>query len=153
MDVLSKIATDNICQRLYDLTDKKIINLSAYTNTDLKMMYGPANLEELSICDERFTELLRLLHRAGEILSGANRNTPYAEISFSENTGCAIQFLEYAISIGSDMSNTFDLLGNLYRVTNNTEAFDTLCEQADRIESISKPAIINKLNSIKSSWK
>lgn len=158
MDVLSRTATDNVCQRLYDLADKKILNLSSYTNTDLKMMYGPANLDELSLCDEHFTELIRLLHHAGEILSGTNHRTPYAETLTSEAAASetfkqSIEFLEYAVSIGSDMSNTFELLGNLYKATNDRKAFDALCEQADKIESISKPVIINKLNTIKNNWK
>jgi hypothetical protein len=157
MDALSKAATDSTCRRIYDLADKKILNLSAYTNTDLKMMYGPANLTELSLCDEHFTELIRLLHRAGEILSGTSHKTSYAEsladTSASSALENAIQFLEYAVSIGSDISGTYELLGNLYKATNNKTAFDTLCEHADQLEAISKPIIISKLNTIKNSWK
>ena len=35
----------DICDELIMLSGKKFLNLAAYTNTDLKMMYGPANLD------------------------------------------------------------------------------------------------------------
>jgi hypothetical protein len=120
------------------LSEKNILNLSAYTNTDLKMMYGPANLEELSVCDENFTLLIRTLQKAGEKLAEENDNTS------------AMKLLEYAVSIGSDISGTYELLGRLYLADNNTAAFDTLYQKAQGIDSISKPVIINKLNTIKS---
>ena len=39
---------------LLELCNKKMLNLSGKTNTDLKLEYGVANLEELSLCDSRF---------------------------------------------------------------------------------------------------
>jgi hypothetical protein len=134
LDTLSAKTRDT----LISLSGEKILNLSAYSNTDLKMMYGPANLDELSHCDDNFTLLIRTLHKAGAEL---------AESPETEDT--AIKFLEYSVSIGSDMSSTFELLGQLYLKYGRTDAFDSLYESADKLNSISKPVIMSKLNSIK----
>jgi hypothetical protein len=138
LDALLSHNLKKLHDTLLSLSEKNILNLSAYTNTDLKMMYGPANLEELSGCDENFTILIRTLQKAGEKLAEENDNTS------------AMKFLEYAVSIGSDISGTYELLGRLYLADNNTAAFDTLYQKAEGLSSISKPVIINKLNTIKS---
>ena len=55
------------------LSNKKILNLSAYTNTDLKLMYGPANLDTLSDCDLNYTALIRCLDKIGSALFEADK--------------------------------------------------------------------------------
>ena len=126
---------------LKKLSEKKIINLSSYTNTDLKLMYGPANLDTLSSYDNNYTELIRLLNKIGEILMENN------------NINLAKPFLEYAISIGSDISNTYANLGSIYLAQNEQNSFDGLLNSAENLTSLSKSAIITKLNNIKSSDK
>jgi hypothetical protein len=153
---------------ILNLSSENILNLSSYSNTDLKMMYGPANLDELSRCDDNFTTLIRTLHKAGETLTPSGitatlkknngsytGDTTPTEIEPDEidNTASAIKFLEYSISIGSDMSSTYELLGEIYFKTGNRTAFEKLYENADKLSSISKPVIISKLNSIKNKWK
>lgn len=126
---------------LKKLSEKKIINLSSYTNTDLKLMYGPANLDTLSSYDNNYTELIRLLNKIGEILMENN------------NMNLAKPFLEYALSIGSDISNTYASLGSIYLAQNDQNSFDGLLNSAENLTSLSKSAIITKLNNIKSSDK
>ena len=48
-------------KKLLALRDKKIVNLSGISNTDLKLKYGVANLDYLSSCDENFLELVKYL--------------------------------------------------------------------------------------------
>jgi hypothetical protein len=149
---------------ILNLSSENILNLSSYSNTDLKMMYGPANLDELSRCDDNFTTLIRSLHKAGETLTPSGitatlkknngSSTPVEnDLGEIDNTASAIKFLEYSISIGSDMSSTYELLGEIYFKTGNRTAFEKLYENADKLSSISKPVIISKLNSIKNKWK
>lgn len=38
-----------------------MLNLSSMSNTDLKLEYGVANLDELSACDDRFPHLNEML--------------------------------------------------------------------------------------------
>ena len=47
----------DIHARIQTLADKKIVNLTGLTNTDLKMMYGAANLTLLSQYDQDYTLL------------------------------------------------------------------------------------------------
>ena len=39
-------------ETLTGLSEKKILNLGGQSNTDLKLKYGPANLETLTECDD-----------------------------------------------------------------------------------------------------
>ena len=130
-----------LVDELRTLADKKILNLSMYTNTDLKMMYGPANLDELTVCDDNFTTLIRLLDAMGKALYKANLRTE------------AIRFLEYAISIDSDITNTYTLLGSLYHDKGNKDALDHLIKKSRTITSLSGKTITSLLYSIKSDAK
>ncbi|MBQ8914455.1 MAG: hypothetical protein IJ054_10500, partial [Lachnospiraceae bacterium] len=131
----------DICDELATLSDKKIINLAAYTNTDLKLMYGPANLDTLSEYDNNFNQLMRLLNKLSK------------ELIKIEKTNLAKQVLEYSISLGSELSSDYEMLGNIYYTENDSSAFQKLEEQAENIESLSKNLIINKLNNIKTADK
>lgn len=46
---------------LSDLVSKKMLDLTGYTNTDLKLKYGPANLEELSNYEQNYVTMIRQL--------------------------------------------------------------------------------------------
>lgn len=126
---------------LKNLSGKKIIDLSSYTNTELKLMYGPANLDTLCQYDNNYTELIRILNKIGGILM-ENNNPDTAKV-----------FLEYAISIGSDISDTYKNLGTIYISENDTDSFEKLIKTAEALCSLSKSTILTKLNNIKSSDK
>ena len=131
----------DIIKELLYYQDKKLLNLSAYSNTDLKLMYGPANLEALSECDNNFNQVIRLISKLAHKLLDAGRSD------------IARSFLEYNLSIGSDISSDYEALGRIYLDTDDTAAYDELCTRADAIESLSKDLIKLKLNNIKSSDK
>ena len=130
-----------ITQNLLYYADKKLLNLSAYSNTDLKLMYGPANLEELSEYDNNFNQVIRLINKL---------STKLVEADESE---LAKSFLEYNISIGSDISSDFEMLGNIYYSNNDMDSFNNLEAKADEIKSLSQNLIKLKLNNIKSANK
>ena len=50
------------------LTSQKIVNLTGYTNTDLKLEYGTANITVLSEYDQNYTVLVRTLQKWADIL-------------------------------------------------------------------------------------
>ncbi|MBR3599397.1 MAG: hypothetical protein IKL53_05895 [Lachnospiraceae bacterium] len=126
---------------LKSLTDCKIINLSMYSNTDLKSMYGPANLQELTEYDYNYTKLIRSLNTIGK------------ELYNSGNPSAAKEFLSYALSIGSDISETFTLLATIYVEAGHPQDINLLLKLADGLKTINKDSIINKLNNIKSNVK
>lgn len=135
------LGLNKLTEELYSFTERKIINLSQYSNTDLKMMYGPANLEFLSEYDNNFTTLIKLLNKISKELTNMNQST------------LAKEFLEYSIKIGSDLSSDYELLGTIYHNDNNEEGFNMLIQQASGITSLSKDIITSKLNNIKSTTK
>ena len=126
---------------MYALAGKKILNLSMYTNTDLKMTYGPANLDTLSACDDAYADLILLLNKIGKTLLEAN------DVSSAE------QFLSYAVSIGSDITASYTMLATIYADKHDTDHLDELIRKAESITSLSGKTIQIKLHSIKSGLK
>lgn len=146
MDTLPVKAAENLgCSDLISalakLSEKKILNLSMYTNTELKLMYGPANLDTLIQCDTNYTELIKILNKIG--LKLIESNAP----------DIAEAFLEYAISIGSDISTTYTGLGSVYKEKGKEDKLSRLIASANALTSLSKNTIITNLNNIKSSGK
>lgn len=141
LDTACEIGEQSCADRLKELSKKKILNLSMYTNTDLKMMYGPANLDELTECDNNFTSLITLLNKLGESMTDAGK------------TDAAKSILAYAVSVGSDITATYVRLGEIYAAGGESTLLDGLIQKAESITSLSAPTIITKLNSIKSGLK
>ena len=141
LSALSACGKEDLAAELTNLQGEKILDLSRYTNTDLKMMYGPANLDTLSEYDENFTSLIRLLDAIGSALIDA------------DNSDAAESFLAYAVEIGSDVTHTYELLGTLYQTNGDTKKLQQLIQRAKTITSLSGKTIVNKLHSIKSQAK
>ncbi len=116
------------------LDSTKILNLSSYTNTELKLEYGVANLTYLSECDERFTLLIRTLYQWAVLLQ---------EHDFINE---AVQVAEYSIEIGSDISGCYYMLADYYQAIGNTEAIQNLQKSADSIQGLQADLIKNYLN-------
>jgi hypothetical protein len=122
---------------LNNLRSKKILNLSGLTNTDIKLEYGTANLNTLSMYDNNFTSLTRTVARLGELL--------LAEGCDSQ----ALEFLEYGISIHTEISTNYTLLAGYYADKGQPEKIDALIAQAENLNSLMKDSIIEKLNNLK----
>ena len=119
---------------LQTLSDKKILNLGAKTNTELKLEYGLANLNILTEYEQNFNTLCQTL-------------LSYAAALMQEEQNAAAQtVLEYGIEIGSDMSQNFLLLADLYRTNGTPERIRELIEKADQLDSLMKNSILDKLN-------
>lgn len=82
--------------------DKKIINLSHFSNTELKELYGLANLSILSQYDENFFSLAKLLNDWGLYLFE------------SEELLGASQVLELAILIKTEIAQSYLTLAMVY---------------------------------------
>lgn len=88
---------------LKDLSDKKIINLSRYSNTDLKLMYGPANLNSLTEYDDNY-------HALSSALGSYARRK--AAVGQKED---AIAILTYAMELKIDSSRIYLDLAKLFQ--------------------------------------
>ncbi|MBD5156952.1 MAG: hypothetical protein HDT13_04895 [Butyrivibrio sp.] len=120
------------------LSGKRILNLGGFTNTDLKMEYGAANLPELTEYDNNYTTLVNILAKWGARL---------IELELYDD---AVTVLEYGISIKSDVSRNFYLLADEYRRRRQPDKIDTLIEAAEKLESIMQKPILQKLAEIRS---
>ena len=98
------------------LKDKKILNLTGISNTELKLSYGAANLTELTEYDDNFTTLIKAIASLGHALIDNN------------DTADALSFLEYGISIGSDISSNYIDLAIIYAAT---DRFDDIRKLKD----------------------
>ncbi len=118
------------------MSEKKVLNLTGKTNTDLKYEYGPGNLDFMMQCDENFTILVRSLGNLGVRLDELGHGIE------------AMVILEYAVSIGSDIKKTYTLLGEIYARTGSVKKLEDLKKKAEELPSLSKTGIINALNEL-----
>lgn len=132
---------NRLIDELKNLSKKRIINLSQYSNTELKLMYGPANLDALSEYDQNYLSLIRTLDSISSLLIEEG------------NISAAKDFLQYSISIGSDLSSSYRMLGKIYLDENDNRSFNELEKLASRNKTLSGPIIVNNLNNIKSAHK
>ncbi|MEY8516799.1 hypothetical protein AALC25_07680 [Lachnospiraceae bacterium 29-84] len=122
------------CEReVMDLKEKRILNLTGISNTDLKMQYGAANLTALTQYDQNFTRLVRTLNAWGHRLH---------ELSHTQE---AITVLAFAISIGSDIKATYQLLAELYQQEGDFQKIKALIPQARTLNSLMKEPILSML--------
>lgn len=121
-----------------NLSKQKILNLSGFSNTDLKLQYGSANLTILSEYDNNFATLANALCKWGE------------RLLFLGYEKEAITVLEYGISCGTDLSNNYYLLAKYYKDNNMTYEINRLIGNAATINSLMKPTIISNLKQIRS---
>ncbi len=122
-----------VLDSLHVLSERKIVNLTGITNTDLKLTYGTANITVLTEYDQNFTMLVTSLQKWAEAL--------YELGSLPE----AKTVLEYAVSVDSDVSTTYELLADIYGKTNDKEAMDALIRHAETLSSASGKIIVRKL--------
>lgn len=120
-------------EQLQELRDKKILNLTGISNTDLKLEYGVANLTVLSEYDDNFTSLVKCIAKIGHILSD---NSDYDD---------AETYLEYGISIGTDITSNYIDLARIYAACGNTDDIYDLKEKASALNSLSRDVIIRQL--------
>lgn len=116
------------------LKDKKMLNLTGKTNTDIKLEYGLQNFEELSQYDDNFTEFVRLLPLyCDELVANDYRDT-------------AKKALEFAVTNHADSKAIFSRLADIYIEDGESEKATALIKIAEELNSMSKHVIINALN-------
>lgn len=120
---------------LRELSESQIVNLTGISNTDLKLKYGAPNIDILMRYDHCYTMLVRTLFEWGEYL--------YKQGLVSETK----TVLEYAVSIGTDVSGTYSLLAKIYDSEGNTDKIKELIPVASEINSLMKDSIVSNLES------
>jgi hypothetical protein len=118
---------------LKTLATQKIVNLTGWSNTDLKLEYGTANITLLSDYDQNFTLLVRTLQKWADAL---------IESQYMEE---ATVLMEYAISVETDVSRTYYLLADYWLSQGEDCQVERLIKTAEGLHSASKEPIVRKL--------
>ena len=118
------------------LTSRKIVNLTGWSNTDLKLEYGTANITELSEYDQNYTLLARTLQKWADILIETG------------HVKDAVVLMEFAVSTNTDVSRTYYQLADYLAFQGNTERIEQLIHTAEGLRSGNKNAIVRHLRGI-----
>lgn len=120
---------------LESLTSRKIVNLTGWSNTDLKLEYGTGNISVLSEYDQNYTVLVRTLQKWADAL---------IEAGFKKE---ASVLMEFAVSTGTDVSRTYYQLADYWNSQGEWAQIDRLISAAENLRSSNRDAIIKNLRS------
>lgn len=118
------------------LTAQKIVNLTGYSNTDLKLEYGTANISLLTEYDQNYTLLVRTLQKWADTLITAGYTKEAAIL------------MEFAISTRTDISRTYYQLADYYVSRRESEKIQWLKDTADSLHSANRGIILNRLEEL-----
>ena len=116
-----------------ELSMQPIVNLTGFSNTDLKLEYGTANITVLSEYDQNYTLLANTLQQWADLLY----NKGYAEETR--------QILEFAVSTRTDVSRTYDILSDIYVTNGESNRISELVKTAETLNSLNKEVILRHL--------
>jgi hypothetical protein len=122
---------------ILSLSDKKILNLTGFTNTELKYEYGAVNLNQLSEYDNNYTVLVSILHKWAERL--------YSH-GFIED---AMFVLQFAVACYTDVTKSYKLLAEIYKTKNVPEKINDLIDIIPKTKMLDKEKLINELTVLK----
>lgn len=123
---------------LRELKNKKILNLTGKTSTDIKELYGPANLKYVTECDDNFTSMCQVLSSLGTLLKEEGDLAQAAKV------------LEFAVNSKSDISSTYLALADIYISTGKSEKIKDLISTASSLDSLMKDSIVKNLTNLTS---
>ncbi|MCM1058425.1 MAG: hypothetical protein NC517_12585 [Firmicutes bacterium] len=118
---------------LESLTARKIVNFTGWSNTDLKLEYGTANLEALTEYDQNYTILVRTLQKWADCL---------VEGGFQKE---AVPLMEFAVSTDTDISRTYYILAEYYASVGRFQEIDRLRNVAKNLRSANRNVIARHL--------
>ena len=126
----------SLVTQLKALSEKKAVNLTGISNTDLKLTYGAPNLPILTEYDQAFTAICTTLYELG---------IEYKNAGFEDE---AVTVLNTAVNIGTDISGNYTELAEIYAKKGLYVEIQRLINCADNIRSLTKKSTISKLQNI-----
>lgn len=115
------------------LSEQKIVNLTGYTNTDLKLKYGTANITQLTVYDQNYTMLVLTLQKWADVLYKAGYPAETRTI------------LEFAVETNTDVSKTYYALAKIYSDCGESHRIKELIQTAETLNSIQQKVIVRNL--------
>lgn len=126
----------SLTQEIKLLSERKIVNLTGISNTDLKLSYGAANLPILSEYDQNFTSLCKAIFDLG------------CEYKNAGHPDEAISVFNVGISVGTDISGNYTTLAEMYAEKGLYVEIQRLINCAGNMRSLTKNSTIAKLQNI-----
>lgn len=120
--------------KVREIANTEILNLTGISNTDLKYTYGAANLDKLTICDNNFIKLSRALYNWGMWLYKHDK------------TNEAVQVLEYAVSCKVDISGIYTTLAAIYSEREQFEKIELLKDSVASLNTLMKDSMLKSLD-------
>ena len=120
-------------ETLEALSSQKIVNLTGWSNTDLKLEYGTANITALSEYDQNYTLLVRTLQKWADALAAAGHMDE------------AVILMEFAVSTNTDISRTYYLLAEYWAARGRGDKIEQMMRTAQGLRSSNKDAILRHL--------
>lgn len=114
-----------------------MMNLSEYTNTDLKLTYGTGNFNTLSEYDQNFNDFL---------MNMSNLAKAYSRVELYES---AAAVYELCIECGSDKSTDYKALAKTYSKLETPRKIDELIAKAQKSDLPRKDALVTNLRVIR----
>lgn len=130
----------NLENRIQNLAHSRMIDLSDYTNTDLKLYYGIGNFQELTQYDQNYLNFLDCLTALGN------------ELLTHQLTNQALAAFQLSLTIGSDKSADYIGLGKCYQALDQPEELIELISSVKQSELDFKERIISELTKILNSY-
>ena len=119
--------------------DNKILNLSSFSNTELKLKYGTANISLLSEYDNNYIILVSTFHKWGERL--------YMQGSLKE----ALAVLETAVVCNTDVHASYHLLSTIYIQQGRSDKVNQLLDTISSSSIRDKEDLLLQIRNIKDS--
>ena len=121
------------------LAETAIVNLTGYTNTDLKLQYGAPNITLLTQYDQNYTVLVSTLQLWADALLKDG------------HTEEAVKIMEFAVSVETDVSRTYYRLAEYYLSLGRPEELSRLTQTAQKLRSSNRDQILRQLASLSAS--
>ena len=122
--------------KIKETFEHEIINLTGYSNTDLKLEFGRANLDYLSACDGSFTRLVTLLKDWCIQLQSLGLDADCRDV------------LDFAIDIRSDNTDIFLMRAGYYINDNEADKINMLISVAASLNTLNSRLIADKLSAL-----
>lgn len=119
--------------KVLSLLSEKMISFKGKTNADLRLEYGTANFDKLSLYEERYNTLIKRLYQWGKLLVDMDKQED------------ALSVLELGIKINTDISKHYILLGNLYKARQDDEKFQKLYDRVAHSDFTLRDNILSSL--------
>ena len=119
---------------LENISKGKIVKLSEYTNTELKLKYGAPNLPLLTEWDSNYATMVQTLQKIA------------VSLFKSGNLALAEKYLDFAIESGTDVSQSYYLLADIYEKKGEPDRITELELLAGNLGSIMKEALLENLS-------